>query len=235
VEIGRAIRTTSDARRRIKSCVVRIDIRSASYLNGATTTLLPKDNNDANPRIVQFSPGAVYGAATTGSNEHSMNLSGSIGANLGSAEATITPSISNKETYDTLDRSSLLCDIQPSEDGHGHELVLQAKENARTKQGIPNKIRVGLVVCHSKEPFVASLEYDPDDGIFHRIFAWGGDGRKPRVFTASMERNEDDGMVIGREFYESQDQWKSLVQNHLESVNVSDHRETDEYRDLKRL
>ncbi|TEY61425.1 hypothetical protein BOTCAL_0169g00300 [Botryotinia calthae] len=159
---------------RFKNANVKIDFsRYVSPSSSSTSASTPSTNPPWTPSIAQIAPRKIYGLPTTTHQTH--QITGEISLQLPLGATTLGPStsLSHESSFSLSHRYSLIGNIwSRARSSAWDSAYWDLRENKRTKQGIPDRVDVGVVVCRDGEGmFQGEVKVEVDTPVMRGV--WG--------------------------------------------------------------
>ena len=164
---------------------------------------------DSNPAVLKFAPRKIYGLPTVEGRKNTVG--GELTLQVPAGPLTVGPAMKGeRETeYEKKYRFETIGNFWSSKMGTDWDIVYwDMRENKRTKEGIPDRLNVAVVV-EATGPFVASVEVVVDTPFANGFLSSPWTKSDPAVFVP--------GVVMGSQprttdFDElTQDEWKAMI------------------------
>ncbi|ATZ57968.1 hypothetical protein BCIN_15g04680 [Botrytis cinerea B05.10] len=207
---------------RFKNANVKIDFsRYESPSSSSTSTPASASTPPWTPSIAQLAPRKIYGLPTT--THQTQQITGEISLQLPLGAASLGPStsLSRESSFSLSHRYSLVGNIwSRARSSAWDSAYWDIRENKRTKQGIPDRVDVGVVVCRDGEgSFQGEVKVEVDTPVMRGVWGWPWGRGNSVVFMPGVESGGE--RVRTRRFEElGERDWRGLVGWEGEWVDV---------------
>ncbi|KAE8440690.1 hypothetical protein EG329_006808 [Mollisiaceae sp. DMI_Dod_QoI] len=179
---------------------------------------LSSQPDDMNPAIVKFAPRKIYGLPTKEGRKN--RIGGEISLQVPAGPLTVGPTLNGEREseWEQTHRFKTVGNFWSSKYGTDWDIVYwDMKENKRTKEGMPDRLNVGVVV-EREGAFTANVEVEVDTPVFNGAFSSPWEKRKPATFVPGVEMGEQ---LRTKKFEElSEEDWRDLVPFDEEWENI---------------
>lgn len=162
---------------------------SSSKQISGTKVIQNRTTENWNPEIVQLAPRKIYGLPTTTSK--TQKISGEISLQVPLTPLTIGPSLSssNESSFSLSHCYSITGNFWSSARDSGWDIAYwDLKENKRTKEGIPDRLNVGVLVKRGMGGrFQADVEVKVDTPVLKGVFGFPWRRERPVIFEPGTE------------------------------------------------
>ncbi|RAL66686.1 hypothetical protein DID88_006368 [Monilinia fructigena] len=116
----------------------------------------------------------------------------------------------HETTFDMTHRYSLIGNFWSSRRNSGWDVAYwDVKENKRTKQGIPDRLNLGVIV-HREGIFSVDVQVTVDTPVMNGVFGFPWSKERPVTFVPGLEIGVD--AMRTRKFEDLRDEdWKGLI------------------------
>ncbi|QSZ32592.1 hypothetical protein DSL72_002171 [Monilinia vaccinii-corymbosi] len=197
---------------RFKNANVKINFshRHSSASASRSGDIKPRGESGWNPSVVKLAPRKIYGLPTVEGRKQ--KIGGEISLQVPIGTLTVGPSAAfdRESSFDVTHRYSLIGNFWSSRRDSGWDVAYwDVKENKRTKQGIPDRLNVGVVV-YREGMFSADVQVTVDTPVMDGIFGFPWSKERPVTFVPGVETGVDG--VRTRKFEDLRDEdWKGLI------------------------
>ncbi|KUJ11064.1 uncharacterized protein LY89DRAFT_739278 [Mollisia scopiformis] len=179
---------------------------------------------ETSPAIATFAPRKIYGLPTKEGRKNT--IGGEISLQVPAGPLTVGPTLngSRESEWEQTHRYKTVGNFWSSKYGTDWDIVYwDMKENKRTKEGIPDRLNVGVVVEREEVgAFTASVDIEVDTPVLSGAFSSPWEKRRPAAFVPGVEMGK---WKRTRRFEElSERDWRELVpfEEEWESVFVGE-------------
>ncbi|CZR54089.1 uncharacterized protein PAC_03972 [Phialocephala subalpina] len=164
---------------------------------------------DTNPAVVKFAPRKIYGLPTKEGRKNTVG--GELSLQIPAGPLTVGPTakLERESEWEQTHRNKTVGNFWSSKHGTDWDVVYwDMKENKRTKEGIPDRLIVGVVV-EREGAFMATVDVVVDTPVLNGAFGSPWERRRPVAFVPGVEMGEG---VRTRRFGElTEGDWRKLV------------------------
>jgi hypothetical protein len=166
-------------------------------------------SSEASPAVTKFAPRKIYGLPTVEGRKDT--IGGELTLQVPAGPLTVGPTIKReRETdYEKQYRFKTVGNFWSSKMGNDWDIVYwDMRENKRTKEGIPDRLNVAVVV-EAAGPFVASVEVAVDTPFANGFWSSPWKKSNPAVFLRGVTMGEQPRTSKLDEL--TQEEWKALI------------------------
>jgi hypothetical protein len=166
-------------------------------------------SSEINPSILKFAPRKIYGLPIVEGRKN--RIGGEISLQVPAGPLTVGPTINGERDteYEKEHRFKLVGNYWSSKHGTDWDIVYwDAKENKKTKQGIPDRLNVAVVV-EREGTFTANVEVTVDTPVSNGIFAFPWSKHNPVSFSPGVAIGQQPRTEKFEELTEAD--WRAMV------------------------
>jgi hypothetical protein len=165
--------------------------------------------SELSPAVIKFAPRKIYGLPVVEGRKN--RIGGEMTLQVPAGPITLGPTIrgERESEYEKEHRFKTVGNFWSSKQGMDWDIVYwDMRENKRTKEGIPDRLNVGVVV-EREGPFVAEVEVTVDTPVLNGAFSYPWTKNNPATFVPGVKMGEQPSTERFEEL--SEGEWKELI------------------------
>jgi len=161
------------------------------------------------PAVIKFAPRKIFGLPVVEGRKN--RIAGEITLQVPAGPITLGPTIrgERESEYEKEHRYKTVGNFWSSKQGTDWDIVYwDMRENKRTKEGIPDRLNVAVVV-EREAPFVAEVEVTVDTPVLNGAFSYPWTKNNPATFVPGIKMGEQPRTERFEEL--SEGEWRALI------------------------